>query len=123
MERLDGGWVWLFPVTAVAQFHIPVYGKWDPYLGLGVAWTFPVDDLSSEIKDEGVQEIDFKGTVGLAAQGGVNYSLDNRWYANFDVRYLGVSLEATVTTADGELEPVDLDIEPWVVGFGFGYRF
>ena len=119
----DGGWVWLFPVTAVAQFHIPVYGKWDPYLGLGVAWTFPVDDLSSEIKDEGVQEIDFKGTVGLAAQGGVNYSLDNRWYANFDVRYLGVSLEATVTTADGELEPVDLDIKPWVVGFGFGYRF
>ncbi len=69
------------------------------------------------------QPVDFKGTVGLAAQGGVNYSLDNRWYANFDVRYLGVSLEATVTTAGGELEPVDLDIEPWVFGFGFGYRF
>jgi len=120
---IDGGWVWLVPVTAVAQFHIPVYGKWDPYLGAGIAWTYPYGDLSSDIEDAGVQDIDFKGTVGLAAQGGVNLTLNNRWYANFNVRYLGVSLEATVTTDDGELEPVDLDIEPWVFGIGFGYRF
>lgn len=120
---IDGGWVWLFPLTAVAQFHIPVYGKWDPYLGLGIAWTIPYDDLSSDIEDAGVQEIEFKGTVGLAAQGGVNYNLGNRWYANFDVRYLGVSLEARVRTDDGDLEPVDLDIKPWVFGIGFGYRF
>jgi len=120
---IDGGWVWLFPVTAVAQFHIPVYGKWDPYLGIGVAWTYPYDDLSSEIKDFGAQDIDFKSTVGLAAQGGVNLALNNRWYANLDVRYLGVSLEATVRTDDGELEPVDLDTKPWVFGIGFGYRF
>ncbi len=99
---IDGGWVWLFPMTAVAQFHIPVYGKWDPYLGLGVAWTPAMDDLSSELEGEDVREIDFKGTVGLAAQGGVNLTLNNRWYANFDVRYLGVSLEATAKTADGE---------------------
>jgi outer membrane protein len=120
---IDGGWVWLVPLTAVAQIHIPVYGKWDPYLGLGVAWTFPIDQLSSEIEDEGVQEIEFKGTVGLAAQGGVNYSLNNRWYANLDVRYLGVSLEARVTTGAGKQQPVDIDIEPWVFGIGFGYRF
>jgi len=120
---IDGGWVWLFPLTAVAQFHIPVYGKWDPYLGIGIAWTYPYDDLSSDIKDFGVQDIDFKSTVGLAAQGGVNLALNNRWYANLDVRYLGVSLEATVRTDDGELEPVDLDIKPWVFGIGLGYRF
>jgi len=120
---VDGGWVWLFPLTALGQFHIPVYGPWDPYLGVGVAWTYPYADLSSDIKNAGVKDIDFKGTVGLAAQGGVNYSLSNRWYANFDIRYLGVSLEATVTTDDGKLEPVDLDIKPWVFGIGFGYRF
>jgi outer membrane protein len=120
---VDGGWVWLVPLTAVAQFHIPVYGKWDPYVGLGIAWTYPYDDLSSDIKDFGVRDIAFKSTVGLAAQGGVNLTLNNRWYANLDVRYLGVSLEATVTTDAGELEPVDLDIKPWVIGIGFGYRF
>ncbi len=120
---VDGGWVWLFPLTAVAQIHIPVYGKWDPYLGAGIAWTYPYDDLSNDIKGIGVQDIDFKGTVGFAAQGGVNYTLNNRWFANLDVRYLGVSLEATVTTDAGKLEPVDLDTKPWVFGLGFGYRF
>jgi len=119
----DGGWVWLVPLTAVAQFHIPIYGKWDPYVGLGIAWTYPHDNLSSDIKDYGVRAIDFKGTVGLAAQGGVNYTINNRWFANLDIRYLGVSLETRVTTDTGEFEPVDFDIEPWVFGIGFRYRF
>jgi outer membrane protein len=120
---IDGGWVWLVPLTALGQFHIPVYGKWDPYVGLGVAWTFPVDSLSSDIKAVGVQKIDFQGTVGFAMQGGVNYTINNRWYANLDIRYLGVSLEARVTTDAGKLQPVDLEIEPWVLGIGFRYRF
>ena len=120
---VDGGWVWLFPLTALGQFHIPVYGKWDPYLGLGVAWTVPYYKLSDHIKNTGVDDIDFKGTLGLAAQAGFNYTLNNRWFANFDVRYLGVSLEAEVTLDDGSVDTVDLDTKPWVFGIGFGYRF
>ena len=120
---IDGGDVWLFPLTALGQFHVPVYGKWDPYVGLGAAWTIPYYKMSNDLKDTEVSDIDFKGTLGFAAQAGFNYSLNNRWYANFDVRYLGVSLEAEVKFDDGDVDTVDLDIKPWVIGFGFGYRF
>ncbi|MDX2435711.1 MAG: OmpW family outer membrane protein [Acidobacteriota bacterium] len=120
---IDGGRVWLFPLTALGQFHIPIYGNWDPYVGLGVVWTVPYYKLSNDLKNTEAEDIDFKSKVGLAAQAGFNYSLNNRWYANFDARYLGVSLEAKVRLDDSEVDTVDLDIKPWVIGFGFGYRF
>jgi len=120
---IDGGRVWLFPLTALGQFHIPIYGKWDPYVGIGAAWTIPYYKLSNDLENTEVEDIDFKGRLGLAAQAGVNYTLNNRWFANLDVRYLGVSLEAEVSLDDGEVDTVDLDIKPWVIGFGFGYRF
>ena len=120
---IDGGRVWLFPLTALGQFHIPIYGPWDPYLGVGAAWTIPYYKLSDDLEADGVEDIDFKGTVGFAAQAGFNYTLDNRWYVNLDVRYLGVSLEADVRLDDGGIDTVDLDTKPWVIGFGVGRRF
>lgn len=120
---IDGGRVWLFPLTALGQFHIPIYGPWDPYVGAGAAWTIPYYNISTDLENTGVDDVDFKGTLGFAAQAGVNYTLNNRWYVNLDVRYLGVSLEADVSLEDGEVGTVDLDTKPWVIGFGFGHRF
>lgn len=122
-SSIDGDRVWLFPLTAMGQFHIPVYGPWDPYLGVGAAWTVPYYKISTDLENSGVADVDFKGQLGFAAQAGFNYTLDNRWFVNLDVRYLGVSLEAEVSLEDGEIDTVDLDTKPWLVGFGFGYRF
>jgi outer membrane protein len=120
---IDGDEVWLFPVTAVGQFHIPVYGAWDPYVGLGVAFMIPYYKLSGDLENTEIVDIDLKSKLGVVAQAGVNYSLNNRWYANVDIRYMGVSLEAEVTVDDGNIDTVDLDTKPWVFGLGLGYRF
>ena len=122
-DGIDGGWVWLAPLTAIAQYHVQIYGPWDPYFGLGITWIQPFSSLSSEIRDAGVEDLDLKGGAGLAAQAGVNYQMNNRWYANLDISYLGASIEATVTTEDGDLPTVKLDIKPWVFAVGFGYKF
>jgi outer membrane protein len=122
-ERVDGGRVWLVPVSLLLQYHHPVYGEWDPYVGLGVVWTYPVYDLSRELEAAGVERLDFDGGAGFAAQIGANYALDTHWRASVDLRYLGVSLDARVRTAEGDLEPVSLDANPWVFGLGFAYRF
>ena len=50
-SSVDGGRVWVFPVTALAQIHVPIYGKWDPYAGLGVAWTIPYYKLSTDLEE------------------------------------------------------------------------
>ena len=120
---IDGGPVWLVPLTAIAQYHVQVYGPWDPYFGLGITWIQPFSSLSSELRDAGVEDLDLEGGIGVAAQAGVNYQMNNRWYANLDISYLGASIDATVTTDEGELPTVKLDIKPWVLAIGLGYKF
>jgi outer membrane protein W len=122
-DGLDGGSVWLFPLTAMAQIHLPLSGTWDPYAGLGIAMVFPYYRYSADLGDAGVERLDLEGDAGLAAQIGINYAIDRRWRANLDLRYLGVTLDARVRTIDGDLQPVSLDIKPLVIGLGLNYRF
>ena len=121
--EIDGGRVWLVPLTALAQYHHPVYGPWDPYFGFGVTWVLPLYDLSSELSDAGVERIEIDGGVSFAAQLGANYQLDKRWYANIDLRYIGTSLEVRIRTEEGDLPTAELDIKPLAISLGFGYRF
>ena len=120
---IDAGRVWLVPLNAIAQYHHPVYGPWDPYIGLGISWVAPFYKMSNDVKDAGIEKIEFEGGAGVAAQIGVNYQMDNRWYVNMDLRYLGTSIDAQVRTDEGDLPTVKLDIKPLVVSLGFGYKF
>jgi outer membrane protein len=120
---IDGGRVWLVPLNAIAQYHIEVYGHWDPYVGLGLTWIIPIYKVSKDLNEAGFEEVDFEGGAALAAQIGVNYQVDNRWYVNLDLRYLGASLEARLSTVEEDFPPVTLDINPFVFGLGCGYRF
>jgi outer membrane protein len=120
---IDAGRVWLVPMNAIAQFHPPVYGPWDPYIGIGVSWVPPIYNESGELSAAGVESLDLEGGVGVAAQLGVNYQLDHRWYANIDLRYLGTSLDARVRTEEEDFPTVALDITPFTLSLGFGYKF
>jgi outer membrane protein W len=120
---IDAGGLWLVPLTAVVQYHFPVYGQWDPYGGLGLTWIMPVYRQPNAVTEAGIQELEFEGELGPAAQLGVNYHMDHRWYANIDLRYLGSSLDARVRTDEGDLPPVTLNVKPLVISLGFGYKF
>lgn len=120
---LDGDSLWLPALTVTAQYHHPVYGPWDPYVGLGVVWAEPIYSLSDQLEASGVERLDFEGNPGVAAQIGVNYDRDSHWYANLDLRYLAISLDARAKLSDGDAGPVSIDMGPWVIGLGFGYRF
>ena len=120
---VDACRVWLVPLTAIAQYHIPVYGEWDPYLGIGFSWVAPFYKVSSDLSDAGVERLDLEGGAGVAAQLGVNYQMDHRWYVNLDFRYLGTSLDARVRTEEEDFPTVTLDTNPLVVSLGFGYKF
>lgn len=120
---VDGGRVWLFPITAMAQYHQPIYGNWDPYVGLGVSWILPVYSISGDLEDSGLERLEFDGDVGIALQIGANYQLDNRWYANLDLRWTRASLEARTRISGIDSPPVTLDVDPFTISLGFGYRF
>jgi len=92
-------------------------------LGLGVTWIVPLYRMSQDLSEAGFEDLDFEGGAGIAARVGVNYQVDNRWFVNLDLRYLDASLEARLSTEEEDYRPVQLDIEPFVVGLGVGYRF
>lgn len=120
---VDAGRVSFVPLAAIAQYHLPIYGPWDPYVGLGVTWAAPFYKESADASDAGIEEIEFDGGPAIAAQIGVNYQMDNRWYANLDLRYSGTSLDAQVRTDGENLPTVQLDVKPLTVSLGFGYKF
>ncbi len=120
---IDAGRLWLVPLTATVQYHLQIYGPWDPYVGLGFTWIVPFYSLSDDLRAAGLTDVSFEGGPGIAAQVGFNYQMDNRWYVNFDLRYLGASLEARAKTDEEDIPTVDVDINPFVIGLGIGYRF
>jgi len=120
---IDAGRLWLVPLTAIAQYHHPIYGPWDPYVGLGITWAVPFYKMSDDASDAGIETLELEGGPAFAAQIGVNYQMDNRWYANIDLRYSGTSVDVHVRTDEGDLPTVTLEIKPLVVSLGFGYKF
>jgi outer membrane protein len=108
--------LWVLPPTLTVQYHHPM-GALKPYVGAGINYTTVLSsDATAAIG--GVDSWD--DSIGFALQFGADYAINDRWSLNFDVKKIWLNLDATVTAA-GTAASVDLD--PWVVGAGIGYRF
>ncbi|TAH32481.1 MAG: OmpW family protein, partial [Alphaproteobacteria bacterium] len=57
---------------------------------------------------------------GPAIQAGVDYDLKNGWFLNFDVKKIWINTDVKI---NGGAIRADVDIDPWVIGFGAGFRF
>ena len=120
---IDGGTLWRIPLSAVAQYRPDLYGKFDPYVGLGLVYNATIYDLSSAYK-EVFSKASFSSDVNIVVQAGVNYELDERWSANLDLRYMGLRTDGTFTSLDGtSRDELNFTFDPWVVGLGFRYRY
>jgi outer membrane protein W len=120
---LDGGTLWRFPLSAVAQYRPDLFGEWNPYVGLGLVYNANVYDMSAAYK-EWLSNVDFSSDVNVVVQVGVDYALSLRWAANLDLRYMGMRTTATFEALDGAaLDEVDLKLDPWVIGLGFRFRY
>ena len=67
-------------------------------------------------------------SVGVAAQLGADWTFADHWSLNFDVRWINIETDATLTLDDGVNAPVAADvgtveIDPWVYSINLGYRF
>ena len=66
--------------------------------------------------------IDYDDTIGYALQAGFDYGIDRHWLVNFDVKRYWLDTDVNVTSALGRLG-ADVDLDPWTIGIGVGYRF
>lgn len=116
---IDLGDVWLLPPTLLGQYHF-TGGDLVPYLGAGVNLTLFYGEDEGPVADS----VDYDTAVGFAFQGGFDYMLNDKWFLNVDIKKVLLNTDVTVnaTTALGATVGADVDINPWVFGFGFGVK-
>ena len=121
---VDLGDVWLLPPTLTLQYHFDTGTQFKPYVGAGVNATFFFNEDEGSVADG----IDYDPSFGGALQVGFDYDLDGQpggWLFNADVKKIWINTDVTVgfTTALGATVDADVDINPTVVGIGFGYKY
>lgn len=114
---LDGSSIGTFkelPPTLLLQYHFTPSATWSPYLGLGINYT-RISNVNLANGADTLQGHSF----GPAIQAGIDYKIDDHWLINFDIKK--VQLRSNVYASGTQVSAVHID--PWLIGFGVGYRF
>ncbi len=101
------------PPTLLFQFHPVTRGTVRPYIGGGGNATFFYN------KSGPLVDFDLSTSLGLAGQVGFDFILTSRAVFNLDAKYISISTDVD----QGGTTAFNLDINPLVIGAGFGYRF
>ena len=119
------GEVDVFPPTLCLQYHLGSSSTIQPYVGAGINYThFSNEDSSASLDTAlgGSTDLDVDDSWGLAAQVGVDVSINDSWLINAAVWYVDIDADATLSTG-GVDRDVDIDIDPWVFFIGIGKKF
>ncbi|GAB4176155.1 MAG: outer membrane beta-barrel protein [Wenzhouxiangellaceae bacterium] len=106
------------PPTLTLDYHFDLSRQARIYLGVGVTWFYITDD-DLALPDGTAISAD-ESSFGPAVRLGLDYQLSDQWYLNLDVQKTWVSTEVSVPAL---ALSGDVDIDPWVYGIGFAYRF
>lgn len=115
---VDLGDVWLIPPTLTLQYHFLPNSRIRPYVGAGVNYTI----FFEENEGVTVDDTSYDDSFGYAAQAGMDIGINKNFFFNIDVKKLWLDTDAEVTAGGVKLK-TDVDIDPWLIGFGIGYRF
>lgn len=121
--NVDLGSVWLLPPTLTAQYHFYTSSEkvFKPYIGAGLNYT-----LFYNAKSGAVADVSYDNALGYAAQLGFDLMINDKFFINVDAKRLFLSTDVTVDAsnlAPGLSIPAEVDIDPWLLGFGIGMKF
>lgn len=121
---LDLGHIWLLPPTLTLQAHPLGRSRFDPYVGAGINYTIFYGQGGTQDIGGQKAKVNYDNNFGYAFQVGFNYQIDDAWFFNLDVKKLYVSTSAhVIVDGTGEATRARVDIDPWLIGLGLGYRF
>ncbi|MEO1137561.1 MAG: OmpW family outer membrane protein, partial [Pseudomonadota bacterium] len=114
----------VLPPTLLLQYHFAPDAAFRPYVGFGVNWTiFYSEDAKAPLVDAvGPTSVDIDDSFGWAAQVGFDIPVSERVFFNADVKYIDIDTTATLNSG-GTINTVDVELDPFVFGVGFGMKF
>lgn len=113
------GRTWVFPPTLLAQYHFMDWGRFQPYVGVGVNYTH----YFSTSTTGALSYLNVKDSWGVAGQVGFDYMVDEHWGFNVDAKKIMMQPSLAANTTGGVALAGRGDINPWLVGAGITYRF
>ncbi len=122
---LDVGETWVAQSTITLNYHIPLWGKWKPYVGGGLGLGFLHSSATSDAAEAlDIHEIRSDLLAGAVGQLGVTYRAGQSWILSFDVKYSGASGDVKLENSAGDtVYSLATDLDSWLVGLGAAYRF
>ena len=116
---------WVLPPTLTLQYHFAPDAKARPYVGAGVNYTlFYSEDASGGLETAvGPTKVSLSDSFGYAVQAGLDIDVGKNLFLNVDVKYVDMDTTAKLRTTAAGLQTVKVDINPFIVGAGFGFRF
>lgn len=113
------------PPTFSIQYHFLPDATFQPYAGAGLNYTtFFSSKVTQDLTDlTGVTDIDLDDSFGLALQLGADWMLGDRWLLNFDLRYIDIESDLTVSDGIASEQIGTVTIDPWVYSVNLGVRF
>jgi outer membrane protein len=111
------------PTVSAQYFFLDPKSKFQPYVGLGLNYTFFFNEkLSSKAKGDGFSGLDLDNSWGWAAQVGADIGLTDNLFLNAAVWKIDINTKAKSKFANSSVK-VDVEVDPWVYFFGVGYKF
>ena len=106
---------WVLPPVIALQYHFAPAARVSPYVGAGLNYM-----LFNGGKDYNGFKVKVKDGVGYALQAGVDVATQDRWSINLDVKKIYFNTKANINA--GTLNS-KVNLDPWVVSAGVGYKF
>lgn len=117
---------WAIPATILLQFHMPM-GAFKPYVGAGPTYAIFVGTEVGSGLAPVVSSVKVEDTWGVTGQFGADISMGGNWLLNLDAKYMflepDVFWRGKGILAGRSLVADNLQLDPWIVSVGLGYKF
>lgn len=118
---VDLGSIRLLPPTLTLQYHMCLTETIKPYVGVGVNYTKFYDE---ELSDNAlITRVEYDDAFALVLQAGVDVDINENWVFNVDVKKVYLETDVNIDNTALPRIDADVDIDHWILGVGFGYRF
>ncbi len=114
----------VLPPTLTLQYHFAPDSNIRPYIGAGINYTYFFDEkVVGPVLPAAGSKVKLEDSWGLAAQAGVDISINDDWFVNLDVKYIQMDTTAKFSNTAVGAAQISADIDPFVYGIGIGRKF
>lgn len=120
---------WALPATILFQYHHDMGGGFKPYVGAGPTYGIFVNEKVGAGLQPVTSKVEVQNTWGFTLQAGADVAMGGNWFLNLDAKYMYLQPDVTWTGKTGtaldgvSLIAEDLQLDPWILSVGLGYKF